>query len=47
MRRQCALLGLCRSTLYYEPAAETAENLRLMELIDRAYTAPPSSVAGG
>jgi putative transposase len=41
VRRQCALLGLCRSSLYYEPAAETADNLRLMELIDREYTARP------
>jgi putative transposase len=35
------LLGLCRSSLYYEPAAETAENLRLMGLIDQEYTAHP------
>jgi putative transposase len=34
-------LGLSRSGLYYEPAAETAENLRLMGLIDREYTAHP------
>ena len=41
MRRQCELLGLSRSSLYYEPAAETAENLRLMRLIDQEYTAHP------
>jgi putative transposase len=41
VRRQCALLGLSRSSLYYEPAGETAENLRLMRLIDREYTAHP------
>ena len=41
MRRQCELLGLSRSSLYYEPAAETAENLRLMRLIDEQYTARP------
>ncbi len=35
------MLGLCRSSLYYEPAGETAENLRLMRLIDREYTAHP------
>jgi putative transposase len=34
-------LGLCRSGLYYEPAPETAENLRLMRLIDEQYTAHP------
>jgi putative transposase len=43
IRRQCALLGLNRSTLYYEPAAETAANLRLMRLIDEEYTAHPFS----
>ena len=41
MRRQCALLGLNRASLYYEPAGETAENLRLMRLIDGEYTAHP------
>jgi putative transposase len=41
VRRQCALLGLCRSSLYYEAAQETAENLRLMRRIDREYTAHP------
>ena len=41
MRRQCALLGLNRSSLYYETAAETAANLRLMRRIDAQYTACP------
>ena len=41
VRRQCQLLGLNRSSLYYEPAGETEENLRLMRLIDREYTAHP------
>jgi len=41
VRRQCELLGLCRSSLYYEPALESAENLRLMRLIDEEYTAHP------
>jgi putative transposase len=41
VRRQCALLGLSRSALYYRPAGETAENLALMALIDREYTARP------
>ena len=39
--RQCDLLGLSRSSYYYEPATETAENLSLMEKIDREYTAHP------
>lgn len=41
MRRQCELLGLSRSSLYYQPAGETAHNLRLMRLIDEQYTAHP------
>jgi putative transposase len=41
VRRQCELLGLSRSSLYYEAAPETQENLRLMRLIDREYTEHP------
>ena len=39
--RQCELLGLNRSTYYYEPATESMENLTLMKLIDQQYTAHP------
>jgi putative transposase len=39
--QQCALLDLSRSSYYYAPATETAENLALMALIDREYTAHP------
>jgi putative transposase len=41
MRRQCELLGLSRSSLYYEPGGEAAEDLRLMRRIDEQYTARP------
>src|SRR3954462_12158344 len=41
VRRQCELLGLNRSSLYYAPAPETADNLRLMRLLDEQYTACP------
>jgi putative transposase len=41
VRRQCELLGLHRSSLYYEPAAETQENVRLLRLLDEEYTAHP------
>ena len=41
MRRQCELLGLSRSSLYYEPGGEAAEDLRLMRRIDEQYTACP------
>jgi putative transposase len=33
VRRQCALLTLTRSNLYYHPKGESAENLRFMEII--------------
>jgi hypothetical protein len=33
VRRQCKLLTLTRSHLYYEPKGESAENLRFMEII--------------
>jgi putative transposase len=39
--QQCALLELSRSSYYYEPATESPENLALMTLIDREYTAHP------
>jgi putative transposase len=41
MRRQCELIGLNRSTLYYQPAGESEYNLELMRLIDRQYTKTP------
>jgi len=41
VRRQCELLGLNRSTYYYEPTGATPEDLRLMRLIDETYTACP------
>ena len=41
MRRQCELLGLSRSSLYYEPGGEAAEDLRLTRLIDELDTVRP------
>lgn len=41
MRQQCRLLGLHRSGVYYEPVPESAENLQLMQLLDRQYTRHP------
>src|SRR5437764_1155062 len=41
LRRQCQLLGLHRSGLYYEPVEESTENLLLMRLLDRQYTRHP------
>lgn len=35
--RQCVLLGLNRSSLYYKPSGETEYNEQLMKLIDKQY----------
>ena len=39
--RQCELIGLERSSYYYQAAAESAENLRLLRLLDEQYTRTP------
>jgi putative transposase len=41
LRRQCQLIGLNRSSLYYIPATESTLNLQLMRLIDEEYTRRP------
>lgn len=45
VRRQCQLLGLHRSNLYYQPVPATGEeddlNLELMRRLDEQYTATP------
>ena len=39
--RQCALLGISRSSLYYLPTETGAEDLELMALIDQQYLKTP------
>ena len=41
VRRQCDLLGINRSGLYYQPTGESEENLKLMRLLDEEYTRHP------
>jgi putative transposase len=41
MRRQCELLGVNRSSLYYEPVAPDAEELSLMRRMDELHLAHP------
>ncbi|MDU9002524.1 IS3 family transposase [Sedimentitalea todarodis] len=41
VRRQCALLTLTRSNLYYEPKGESTENLRFMGIIDKQFLETP------
>jgi len=39
--RQCELLGIARSSYYYEPVPVSEENLLLMRLLDGQYTRTP------
>lgn len=41
IRRQCDLIGLNRSSFYWQPASESPLNLALMRLIDEEYTRAP------
>jgi putative transposase len=41
IRRQCELLELNRTTFYYQPMPESAENLALMRLLDEQYLRTP------
>ncbi len=39
--RQCELLSVSRSSLYYKPVAESKENLAIMRLMDEQYFKTP------
>ena len=39
--RQCRLLGVSRSTLYYRPLGESAQTLELLRRIDELYLQYP------
>lgn len=41
MRKQCVLLGLNRSTLYYKPKPTSEKDLNLMRLLDEQQTETP------
>jgi len=41
LRRQCELLGLARSSLYYVPGRDTTYNEALMGMLDEQYTRTP------
>jgi len=42
IRRQCNLLGLNRSSFYYEHVGEGQENLKIMRLMDEEYLRHPT-----
>ena len=41
VRRQCEIVGLNRSNLYYEPGAATDETVRFMHRVDEIFTEYP------
>ena len=41
VRRQCGLLSLARSSLYYQPRGESPENLAFMKIINRQFLETP------
>lgn len=43
VRRQCELLHIHRSQVYYEPKGESDKNQRLMQLIDRLHLEDPTA----
>ena len=43
IRRQCRLLHIHRSLIYYDLSGETAENLELMKRLDQNYLEDPSA----
>jgi putative transposase len=42
IRRQCCLLEIHRSGIYYAPASESEENLAIMRLLDERYLDKPT-----
>ena len=41
-RKQCQVLSVCRSSLYYAPKGEKAENLEIMRIMDEHYLKHPT-----
>ena len=41
MKRQCELLGVARSSVYYQAVEESTDNLALMRWLDEQYTRTP------
>lgn len=41
IKRQCELVGVNRSSYYYEPKKESEENLKIMEELDKQYLETP------
>jgi putative transposase len=42
LKRQCDLLGINRSSVYYKPRPQRLGDLKMMKLIDAQYMKTPS-----
>ncbi len=42
IRKQCEILEISRSSLYYKPLGESSENLNLMSIMDRLFVDDPT-----
>jgi len=42
VRQQCQLIGINRSSIYYDPVGESDENLRIMRLMDQEHLDHPT-----
>ncbi|GAB1450694.1 hypothetical protein MASR2M47_07500 [Draconibacterium sp.] len=42
VRKQCELLDLSRSSIYYQAVGESEENLRIMRLMDEEFLEHPT-----
>ncbi len=43
MRKQCDLLNINRSTIYYEPKGENEDNLQIMQIMDKHILEEPTA----
>ena len=43
LRRQCDLLGINRSTIYYAPKGESTQNLEIMQIMDKHILDEPTA----
>ena len=47
VNRQCTLLGIARSSFYYQPRPVSAEELDLLNRLDRIFTERQPAAASG
>ena len=43
LRKQCDLMSISRSSLYYKPLGESPENLEMMQIMDKHILEEPTA----